>query len=226
MNTICHWPEEDRPREKFVNRGAMYVTDAELIAILLRSGTADKTALDLSRSILKDANNSLHELSGKSVGELMKVNGVGLSKAVSIMAALEISKRRSLENKDLKKAITSSNDAYMYLRAHLVGLDHEEFFILLLNRANAIIAKERISVGGISGTVADGKIIFKKAIQQSASGIIVAHNHPSGQLKPSEADKKLTNSLVCFGKMIDLQIVDHLIITDNGYFSFVDHGIL
>jgi len=225
-NTIYNWPKEDRPREKFIALGSNNTTDAELIAILLGSGTKDCTALDLSRRILAMSKNSLFELSRTDFSELTKIKGVGPAKAVTIMAAMELANRKSNEKSSKKTSITSSSVAYNYLKRYLTNLDHEEFYSLHLNRANEIVGAEQISIGGISGTVADGKVIFKKAIQQSASGIILAHNHPSGQKKPSIADKKLTKSLVEFGKMIDLQIVDHLIITDNGYFSFVDQGIL
>lgn len=226
QSTIKCWAEDDRPREKLIQKGRSVLTDAELIAILIGSGNREHSAVDLARIILADCANNLHQLSKKSVKDFMKYKGIGEAKAVSIYAALELSRRRIHEEHLKENSVHSSMDSYNELKSSFIDLDHEQFYVLFLSRSNKILGKEQISRGGLSGTVADGKIIFQKALEMKSSAIILAHNHPSGQLKPSQADIRLTKQLVDFGKLIDLHILDHLIITDNNYFSFADEGML
>ena len=225
-NTIKSWAEDDRPREKLNRKGRTALSDAELLAILIGSGTRNISALELARSILHESQNCFAQLSKVSINDLQKFKGIGEAKAITIFAAMEIARRRSEKSKVKKYKIQSSRDAFDYLQSKLLDLSHEEFHVLFLNRGNDVLGSEQISKGGISGTVADGKLIFHKALELKSSGLILAHNHPSGQLKPSEADLKLTNSLVKFGKFIDLQVLDHLIFSDNNYFSFADEGIM
>lgn len=224
--TIKSWAEDDRPREKMILKGRHALTDAELLAILLGSGTKTKSALDLAQEMLHNSSNNLVSFGKKTLKDLIKFKGVGEAKAITILAAIELGRRRKEVEVVKKNKINCSNDIYEYLEPLFKDIHHEEFYIILLNRANEIIHKEQISKGGIGGTIVDGKIIFKIALDHRASAIILCHNHPSGQLKPSEQDKKLTKELIQFGKMIDLLILDHIIFTDNGYFSFSDEGIL
>ena len=224
--TIKSWAEDDRPREKMILKGRHALTDAELLAILLGSGTKTKSALDLAQEMLHNSSNNLVSFGTKTLKDLIKFKGVGEAKAITILAAIELGRRRKEVEVVKKNKINCSNDIYEYLEPLFKDIYHEEFYIILLNRANEIIHKEQISKGGIGGTIVDGKIIFKIALDHRASAIILCHNHPSGQLKPSEQDKKLTKELIQFGKMIDLLILDHIIFTDNGYFSFSDEGIL
>lgn len=226
MNNILSWAEEDRPREKLMLKGRAALSDAELIAILIGSGTRELSAVDLSKMILHSVGNNLNELAKLSINDLMKFKGVGDAKAISIAAALELGRRRK-ESEVLKKAkISSSADAYDAIRPYLMDLSHEQFWVLLLNRANEVIRPFQVSIGGVAGTVADPKIIFKSAIEYLASAIILVHNHPSGNLTPSQADKDLTKRVKEAGRLLDTPILDHLIFGDNGYFSFADEGIL
>jgi DNA repair protein RadC len=226
MNKILSWAEEDRPREKLMLKGRAALSDAELIAILIGSGTRELSAVDLSKLILQSVGNNLNQLAKLSINDLMKFKGVGEAKAISIASALELGRRRK-ESEVLKKAkITSSADAYQAIRPYLMDLSHEQFWVLLLNRANEVIRPFQISIGGVAGTVADPKIIFKSAIEYLASAIILVHNHPSGNLTPSQADKDLTKRVKEAGRLLDIPILDHLIFGDNGYFSFADEGIL
>ncbi len=220
------WAEEDRPREKFSLKGKNSLSDAELIAILIGSGNKHETAVELSKRILASVNSNLHELGRKDIEYLMKFKGIGEAKAISIAAALELGKRRK-ETESLRRVmIKSSKDAYEVISAELSDLPHEEFWILLLNRANRVIQKLHISKGGVSGTFADSKLIFKPAIEQLASSIILCHNHPSGNLKASHADIQLTKKLVAAGKNLDISILDHLIIGNNSYYSLSDEGLM
>jgi len=226
MNKILSWAEEDRPREKLMLKGRAALSDAELIAILIGSGTRELSAVDLSKLILQSVGNNLNELAKLSINDLMKFKGVGDAKAISIAAALELGRRRK-ESDVLKKAkVTSSSDAYHAIRPYLMDLSHEQFWVLLLNRANEVIRPFQVSIGGVAGTVADPKIIFKSAIEYLASAIILVHNHPSGNLTPSQADKDLTKKVKEAGRLLDIPILDHLIFGDNGYYSFADQGIL
>ena len=226
MDSIKNWALEDRPREKLMLNGARALSQAELLAIVIGSGTQKISAIDLSRMILKQSGNDLKELGKKTAQELQKINGVGPAKAVTIQAVMELSRRRAAQSNGQVERINSSRDAYMRIRSSFEDLAHEEFHVIYLNRANSIVGVEQISKGGISGTVADGKVIYRKALIHQASAMILSHNHPSGQLKPSQADLKLTRSLISFGKMIDIQILDHLIITNDNYFSFADEGLM
>jgi DNA repair protein RadC len=223
---ILSWAEEDRPREKLLLKGKAALSDAELIAILIGSGTRELSAVDLSKVILQKAVNNLNELAKLSIKDLMKVKGIGEAKAISIIAALELGRRRK-ESEIVRRArISSSRDAYEQIQPYLLDLPHEEFWLLLLNRANEVIKPVQVSQGGVSGTVADPKIIFKFAIENLSSAIILVHNHPSGNLKPSEADKELTRRLSNAGKLLEIPVLDHLIFTDGGYLSFADEGML
>ncbi|RYY36072.1 MAG: DNA repair protein RadC [Sphingobacteriaceae bacterium] len=224
--SIKSWAEEDRPREKLSGQGRRSLTDAELIAILIGSGSRDESAVELSKRILHHYENDLNKLGKATIADLCKFKGVGEAKAISIIAALEIGRRRADTDIKVLDEITGSQDAYHIMRRHLADLNHEEFWIVLINRANKVLAKELVSKGGLSGTVADPKIIFHMALQQQASGIILVHNHPSGNLKPSQLDVELTKKIANAGRMLDINVLDHLIITDSGFFSFADQGIM
>lgn len=225
--SIKSWAEEDRPREKLLQKGCSALSDAELLAILIGSGSTKETAVELCKRILKEAaNNDLNELAKLEISQFKKFNGIGEAKAITIVAALELGKRRKAAQVGAKPTITQSRDAFDYLHPRIADLPHEEFWVLYLNRANRVTFAECISSGGIAGTVADAKIIFKKAILQLASGIIVAHNHPSGSLKPSQADIQLTKKLHETGNLLEVPLLDHLIVTTLGYYSFADEGLL
>lgn len=217
---------DDRPREKLLLKGVAALSDAELLAILIGSGSAEQTAVQLCQSILGAVKGDLNQLALLTVHDLMKHKGIGEAKAISIVAALEIGRRRKPANFDQTKAIKSAQDVYQIMKSHFADKEHEEFYSIALSRANKVKSIDVISIGGVSGTVADGKIIFKKALEKSASAIILCHNHPSGNLKPSQSDIQLTNKMKEFGKFIDLPVLDHLIITNEHYFSFADEGLI
>jgi DNA repair protein RadC len=223
---IKNWSPEDRPREKLLLKGTSSLSDAELLAILLGSGTTTMSAVDLAKRILLRAGNNLHDLARVSVKDLMKIKGIGEAKAVTIIAALELGRRRKDLEEMEKIRISGSKDIYDVLRRHLTDLPHEEFWIVLLNRANRVIKIHQISQGGVAGTVADPKIIFKVALEELASGIVLAHNHPSGNLTASQADIDLTKKLKEAGKLLEIQVLDHLILAGQKYFSFADEGML
>lgn len=220
------WAEEDRPREKLLLHGRRHLTDAELIAILIGSGNRNETAVDLSKRILAHTQNNLDALGKATVSELSQFKGIGSAKAISIVAALELGRRRKERPVSAVLKITGAKDAFDILSPIMSDLNHEEFWILILNRANFVKGKLMISKGGQSGTVVDSKIIFKIALENNAASIILAHNHPSGNTKPSAEDIKVTKRLVEAGKMMDMPILDHLIITDKLFFSFADEGLL
>lgn len=225
--SIKNWSEDDRPREKLLLKGKSVLSDAELMAILIGSGNNDESAVELSRRILKDAaENNLNKLARLTVADLMKFKGIGEAKAISIIAALELARRRKPEDNEDKIKVSSSKSAYDFIKGDMMDLPYEEFWVLHLNRANQIIFKSMISRGGVAGTVADTKLIFKTAIEKLSSAVILCHNHPSGNLKPSEADIKLTRRLSETGRIMEIPVLDHLIVTDNGYFSFADEGLL
>ena len=224
--TIKSWAEEDRPREKLLVKGKHVLTDAELIAILISSGNDKETAVELSKRLLGDVQNNLNELGKVSVKDLMKFRGIGEAKAISIVAALELGRRRKDSAVTKRDKITTSKDAFDLFQPLLGDLHHEEFWILFLNRANMIIGKQQISFGGMAGTVADPKIIFKAALDNKASSIILCHNHPSGNIKPSEADIRLTKNLAEAGKVLEISVLDHLIVTQNSFYSFADEGMM
>ena len=223
---IKAWAEADRPREKLLLNGRRQLTDAELIAILIGSGSRTETAVDLSKRILSFYNNDLAKVAKLSVKELSKFKGIGEAKAISIVAALELGRRRKESEREGPVKIMSSKDAYQLLRADLEDLPHEEFWVLLLSRANFVINKHFISKGGQSGTIADPKVIFKIAIEHNAAHIVLAHNHPSGNLKASAADISLTKRMVNAGSLLEIPIYDHLIITDHGYLSMADEELM
>lgn len=224
--SITAWAEEDRPREKLLAKGKSALTDAEIIAILIGSGNRQETAVDLCKRILKDFDNNLNELGKASIAKLIEYKGIGEAKAISIAAALELGRRRQLSDIKEQPQIKSSEDAYHVIAPLLMDLQHEEFWILLLNRANKVMKRTKISTGGTAGTVVDAKIIFKKAMDDQASSIILVHNHPSGNLSPSQADITITKKLIEGGKLLDINVLDHLIIAGKSYYSFIDNGMV
>ncbi len=224
--SIKQWAEQDRPREKLLLKGKSALSDAELIGILIGSGSRTLSAVELSKLILAAVDNDLNKLAKLTVSELQKFKGIGEAKAISIVSALELGRRRKPEQSMLKPKIASSHDAYHLLKPDLLDLKHEEFWVIMLNRANQVIKKEPISAGGVSGTVVDPKIIFKKALDQLASSIIVAHNHPSGNLKPSKADISITTKLIQAGKALEIPVLDHIIFSDEGFYSFADEALM
>ncbi|OUJ73022.1 RadC family protein [Hymenobacter crusticola] len=224
--SIKSWAEEDRPREKLLQKGRAALSDAELMAILLGSGTAKLSAVDVAKLILNAVQNDLNELARLSVKDLMRHKGIGEAKAITIIAALELGRRRKESAAAQRATITCSRDIYNLVRPNLQDLPHEEFWVVLLNRANVVMRKQPISTGGVAGTVADPKLIFKHALEQLASSVILVHNHPSGNRNPSAADIALTRKVKEAGKFLDLPVLDHLIYTDHGYYSFADEGIL
>jgi DNA repair protein RadC len=223
-NRILSWAEEDRPREKLLLKGIAALSDAELIAILLGSGTTNVSAVDLAKQIMQDNNNNLHTLARQSVKDLLKFKGIGEAKAISLVSALELGRRRKSAEIEVKPIVRSSEDIFQYMRGELADLQYEEFWILLLNRANRIEKKVRISIGGVSGTVADPKLIYKHALENLASSIILVHNHPSGNNKPSESDCMLTKKLSEAGKFLETPVLDHVIICNHTWYSFADEG--
>lgn len=223
---ILSWAEEDRPREKLLQRGRSALTDAELLAILLGSGTVSESAVDVAKNLLAMVGNSLSELARQSPADLKKVKGIGEAKAITLIAAMELGRRRRENDPDRRIRISSSAQAYEVIRPYLIDKQHEEFWILLLNRANEVIRPVQVSLGGISGTVVDARLVYKHAVEHLASSIILIHNHPSGTLRPSESDRILTKALVAAGNLLSVPVFDHLIFTDNGFFSFSDEGLL
>lgn len=224
--SINSWAPGDRPREKFRSNGASALSDSELIAILLRNGTGSHNALELAREILNGCKNNLHDLGRAGLHDLMAVKGVGAAKAITLLAALELGRRCRLSKAMSMEKITCSQDAVNLLEPILRDLQHEEFWIILLNRANAVIELRMISKGGVSGTVVDPKIIFNEALRTKASGIIVSHNHPSTNPKPSESDLQLTRKLRDGGKLMEISLLDHIIIAGSSFYSFADEGVL
>ena len=223
---IKSWAEEDRPREKFLSKGKKALSDAELIAILIGSGSRSESAVQLAQRILASAKQNLHQLGKLSVGELMKFKGIGGAKAISIAAALELGRRRKDSESLLRRKIQSSQTAYEEIADVLSDLPHEEFWVMYMNRANELIGRKHISKGGVSGTVADVKIILKQALELLSSSLIVCHNHPSGNLKPSQEDIQLTKKISEAAKNIDMKLLDHIIVGNNAYFSFADEGLI
>lgn len=226
MKSIKSWAEEDRPREKMLAKGKEALSNAELIAILIGSGNSKETAVDLSKRILHDNKDNLIELSRLTINDLMKYNGIGEAKAVTIAAALELGRRRRFSEALEKPSIKNSQVAYECFYAHLSDLNHEQFWIMLLNNANKVIKMEKVGVGGMTGTTADPKKIFKCALENNAASIMLCHNHPSGNIFPSNADKQITNNLVKAGQFLEIKILDHIIIGNDNYFSFADEGLL
>jgi DNA repair protein RadC len=223
---IKSWSPEDRPREKLLLKGTSALSDAELVAILIGSGTPKISAVELSRKILSLGNNNLNELARLTVKDLMKIKGIGEAKAITIVSALELGRRRKEQDPEEKPKITSSKDAFDLLKGDMMDLPNEEFWVLLVNRANRVIKKKRVSEGGVAGTVADPKIIYKMALEELATGLIVAHNHPSGNLQASQSDLDLTKKLKEAGKFLEIQLLDHIIIANQKYLSFADEGMI
>ena len=224
-NSIKTWAEDDRPRKKLLKNGTKGLSDAELIAILIGSGSRNQSAVDLSRHILRDMNNDLRILSQKSVAELTRYKGIGEAKAVSIVAAMELVRRKKF-NTNKKITVTSSRQAYEAMYSLLSDIKHEEFWVLYLDRKNTIIGKKQISLGGISSTLVDLKIIFKHALDMLASGFILVHNHPSGNKNASSHDIKLTEKIKQGANLLDINLLDHIIIAGNDYYSFADNGMI
>jgi DNA repair protein RadC len=224
--SIKCWAEDDRPREKMLLKGKAALSDAELIAILLGSGTPALSAVDVAKELLAQSENNLHLFGQKKMSELTKVKGIGQAKAITLMAAIELGKRRQAVAPVDRFKITSSEKAFQLLAPDLQELTHEEFYVLYLNKGNHVLQKKQISIGGLSGTIADGKVIYRYALELNATGIILAHNHPSGRLEPSEEDRRVTKNLKAFGKLIDIEVLDHLIISEKGFFSFAEEGLM
>ena len=224
--SIKQWAKDDRPREKLLMKGPETLSDSELLAILIINGNKEKSAIDLAKDVLKLGKNNLPELGKLTVKELMKIKGIGEAKAITIVAALELGRRRQATASMEKSIISTSRDVATYLQTLLKDHRHEVFAVLFLNRANKINHFEIVSEGGITGTVADPRIILKKALEEDAVSLILCHNHPSGSLKPARQDEELTQKIKEAAKYFDIKILDHLIVSDDGYYSFADEGIL
>ncbi len=223
--TIKFWAPDDRPREKLVAKGKVSLSNAELIAVLIGSGNRQETAVALSKRILQSVNGNIHELAKLTVEQLTTFKGIGVAKAIAIITALELGKRRQSENAQKKITITSSKDVFNLMQPVLGDLEHEEFWVLFLNNSNKVVAKRQISKGGLTGTIVDVRLLFKRALEFVSVAIIVCHNHPSGKLQPSVADKQITQKIIEAGTTLDIKLLDHLIITEKAYFSFADEGI-
>ncbi len=222
--TIKDLAEDDRPREKMERKGASSLSDAELIAILLRAGNASETAVDVAQRLLGQVNNSLNELARLSLHQFTKIKGIGRTKAITILAALELGRRRSAEGPVNRERIFSSRSVIDIFQPALADLPHEEFWVLLLNKANRIIERVKVSQGGVGGTVVDPKLVLKHAVERLASAIIVVHNHPSGNPQPSDKDIALTEKLKNAAQLFDITLLDHVIVTDGECYSFADNG--
>lgn len=224
--SIKNWSEDDRPREKLLNKGKDALSDAELVAILIGSGSRNESAVDLCKRILASTNNNLNALGKLSIKQLMEFKGIGEAKAISIIAALELGRRRRGEEALQQKKIESSQSVFELMQPIIGELPHEEFWIIYLNNSNKVIHKNQLSKGGITGTLVDVRLVMKTAIEVGAIGLILTHNHPSGTLKPSEADKQITKKLKIASESLDIKVLDHLIVTEKAYFSFADEGLL
>lgn len=223
---IKAWAEEDRPREKLIQKGRSALTDAELLGILIGSGIRNMTAVDLAKLILQSTSNDLNNLAKLSVKDLSKFKGIGEAKAINIVAALELGRRRKETENVKAPKLFASKLIYEFMKPYLLDLQHEEFWILILSQSSELIKIEKISSGGITGTIADPRIIFKLTLENSGTSIVLCHNHPSGNLKPSNADLQLTKKLVEAGRFLDIQVQEHLIFGNDGYFSFRDEGVI
>ena len=224
--SIKNWSQDDQPREKLLYKGKAALSDAELVAILIGSGNRQESAVDLCKRILANTNNNLSALGKLSIKQLMEYKGIGEAKAISIIAALELGRRRRGEEALEKKKITSSSSVFELMQPVIGELQHEEFWIVYVNNSNKVIQKNQLSKGGITGTLVDVRLVLKNALEVGATGLILAHNHPSGTLKPSEADKQITQKLKAAAQSLDIKVLDHLIITEKAYFSFADETIL
>lgn len=224
--SIKTWAADDRPREKMISKGKGTLSNAELIAILIGSGNGELSAVELAREVLNAVGDNLYDLSKLSIDELQQHKGIGEAKAVSIAAALELGRRWSVTSPEQRKSISNSQEAYESFLALIDDPTKEHFMVAYLNRGNKVIKVERISTGGLSGTSADPKVIFKNALLKEATALMVCHNHPSGVPRPSTEDKNLTKNLIAAGKTFDINVLDHLIIGENSYFSFAEHGLM
>jgi DNA repair protein RadC len=223
---ISAWAKDDRPREKLLDKGPYSLSDAELIAILIQHGNREWTAVDLAREVLRAAHNNLFELGKLSAHDLQQIRGIGTAKALMVLAALELGRRRHASKPREKFQVKDSRDVAAFLKVMLQDASRELFVVVFLNQANLIKHHEIISMGGITGTVADPRLILKKALEQEATALILCHNHPSGNLKPSQADTALTQKIKTAASYIDIKVMDHVIVSENGYFSFADEGML
>ncbi|MDX1936208.1 MAG: DNA repair protein RadC [Flavihumibacter sp.] len=224
--SIKQWAKDDRPREKLLSKTPAALSDSELLAILINNGTRQKSAVDLAKEVLKLGQNNLDELGRLTVKELMKIKGIGEAKAITIAAALELGRRRQASGFLEKPVVRQSRDVATYLQAQLKDYSHEVFGVIFLNRANKINQFEIISQGGITGTVADPRVILKKALEAEAVSMVLCHNHPSGSLKPSRADEELTHKIKEAARFLDIAVIDHIIVSNEGYYSFADEGLL
>ncbi|MEM7486519.1 MAG: DNA repair protein RadC [Bacteroidota bacterium] len=224
--SIKNWADDDKPREKLVQKGRSALSDAELIAILIGSGNRGESAVQLSKRILASVNHNLNELGKLSVNQLIHFKGIGEAKAVTIAAALEIGRRRRGEEGEKISRVSSSKDVFELLHPLVGDLEHEEFWVVYLNNSNKVVHKSQLSKGGITGTLVDVRLVMKRALELGAVGIILAHNHPSGTVRPSSADKQITQKLKTASEALDIKILDHLILAEQDYFSFADQGIL
>ncbi|MBP6588098.1 MAG: DNA repair protein RadC [Flavobacterium sp.] len=222
---ITNWSEDDKPREKLMLKGKSALSDAELIAILIGSGSRNESAVDLSKRILASVDNNLNALGKLTIQQLMNFKGIGEAKAISIMAAMELGRRRRAEEAIELKKITSSKTIFELMQPIIGELPHEEFWVLYLNNGNKVLSKSQQGKGGITGTIIDVRLVFKAALELGATALVLCHNHPSGNLKPSEADKQITKKLKEAGKHLDIQVLDHVIVGENGYYSFADEEI-
>lgn len=223
---ITNWSENDKPREKLMNKGKIALSDAELIAILIGSGSRNESAVQLSKRILSSVDNNLNALGKLTIQHLMTFKGIGEAKAISILAAMELGRRRRAEEALELQKITSSKSIFEIMQPVIGELPHEEFWIIYLNNSNKVLSKSQLSKGGITGTLVDVRLVFKTVLEIGAVSIILCHNHPSGTLKPSDADKQITRKLKLAGESLDIKILDHLIVAESNYFSFADEGIL
>lgn len=223
---IKSWSIDDRPREKMLHKGAAALSNSELLALLINNGTGNRSAVDLAKDVLQLGNNHLEQLGRLSLKDLQKVKGIGIAKAITIAAALELGRRRETAGFMMKTIIKNSSDIAGYLKAALKDYSHEVFAVLFLNQGNRIIDYKIISSGGISGTVVDSRIILKTALELGATSIILCHNHPSGNLKPSNADTSITQKIKAAALLMDIKLMDHIIVSNEGFYSFADDGIL
>ena len=224
--SIKNWSQDDQPREKLLYKGKAALSDAELVAILIGSGNREESAVDLCKRVLASTNNNLSALGKLSVKQLMEFKGIGEAKAISIIAALELGRRRRGEEALEKKKISSSKSVFELMQPVIGELEHEEFWIIYVNNSNKVLQKNQLSKGGITGTLVDVRLVLKNALEVGATALILAHNHPSGTLKPSEADKQITQKLKVAAQSLDIKVLDHLIITEKAYFSFADESLL
>ena len=222
---ITNWSEDDKPREKLMLKGKSVLSDAELIAILIGSGSRNESAVDLSKRILASVDHNLNALGKLSIAQLMNFKGIGEAKAISIISAMELARRRKSEEVIELTKITSSKAVFGLMQPIIGELSHEEFWVLYLNNSNKVLFKSQLSKGGMTGTIVDTRIVFKIALEQNATSIILSHNHPSGKLQPSDADIQITKKIKAAGKELDIPVLDHIIITERDYYSFADEGI-